>query len=93
MSKVKKVDNKDGLKYEKTRVKKRNVAAKPTRAEPNYIVNLHSKVARKANDLVKLRLLSRVSKVEDVLKAPFLYDDHGLEDYIRMIVRDEKGKK
>lgn len=92
MTKRLKVDNKDGLKYKRTSVKKNNVVTSNTRLKPHVIVDLHSKIARKAPDLAKFRLLKRVNKVEEVLRAPFLHDDHGLEEYIRMIVRSEKRK-
>lgn len=69
------------------------VAVGKSRPVVNRAVTGGTSLARKVTGMAKFRLLGRVKKLEDTVRAPFLYDDHGLEEYVRMIVRSEKKVK
>lgn len=48
---------------------------------------------RKVSGLAVVRLLQRVRRIEDQLQFPWLHDDNGLDEFIRMIVREENARR
>lgn len=60
----------------------------------NNAYRIVAKIPGKTVGMARLRIMKRLQRLEDALRAPWLHDQHHqLEGYIRHIVRDEKSNK